>query len=460
MQFPPDFLFGAATSAYQIEGASHADGKGLSIWDVFAHTPGKTWEGQTGDVACAHYQRFREDVALMQQLGLRAYRFSISWPRILPDGTGAINEKGLAFYERLVDALLAAGIAPWLTLYHWDLPYELHLRGGWLNPEMAAWFGEYTQVVVARLSDRVRNWITLNEPQVFVGCGYKDGVHAPGLRLALPEILRVTHNVLRAHGTATQVIRAQAKTPPQVGIAPNGAHFYPATDTPADIAAARTKFCAVDAPDMWNNTWFMDPIFFGHYPEDGLRLFADVMPPVSEADLHCIHQPPDIYCWNMYFGMPVSAEPGTGRPRVTHQIGAAAQTFFQWPVTPEAFYWCARFAYERYQKPIYVTENGMAGLDWVHRDGAVHDPQRIDFLTRYLGVLARAIADGVDVRGYFQWSLLDNIEWAEGVKQRFGLVYVDFATQQRVLKDSAYWYRDLIARTRTGNIGDTAEKSE
>ncbi len=450
MQFPPDFLFGAATAAYQIEGAPQADGKGPSIWDVFAHTPGKTWESQTGDVACDHYRRYREDVALLRQLGVGAYRFSVSWPRILPAGVGAVNEKGLAFYDRLVDALLAAGIQPWLTLYHWDLPYELHLRGGWLNPDIAAWFAEYTRAVVDRLSDRVRHWITLNEPQVFVNCGYKDGAHAPGLRLALPELLRVAHNALRAHGAATQVIRAHAKTAACVGIAPNGAHFFPATETAADVAAARAKFHAVDAPDMWNNAWFADPIFFGRYPEDGLRLFGDAMPPVSEDDLREMHQVPDVYCWNMYFGRPVAADPATGRPTVLPQPVGAPLTHFHWPVTPAAFSWSARFIYERYQTPIYVTENGMAGLDWVHRDGAVHDPQRIDFLTQYLAALAQAIATGVDVRGYFHWSLLDNIEWAEGVKQRFGLVYVDFADQRRVPKDSFAWYRDLIARTRAG----------
>jgi beta-glucosidase len=443
MPFPSNFVWGAAAASYQIEGGAYADGKGRSVWDVFSHWPGKVWNGDTGDVATDHYHRYVEDARLMGALGLHAYRLSVSWPRVLPEGIGALNEAGLAFYDRLIDALLAHDVQPWITLFHWDYPAALYARGGWLNPNSADWFAEYTGAVVDRLSDRVSHWMTLNEPQVFIGLGHQSGVHAPGLVLPFADILRAAHHALLAHGKAVQVLRARAKTPPMVGAAPVGVVEIPVDARTEEVEAARTCSFSITSKDVWNNTWFADPMVFGTYPEDGLRLFADDLPRVRPGDMETIHQPLDFYGFNIYQGQPVRALPGSGCEPVPTPEGPAL-TAMDWRVTPDALYWGPRFLYERYGLPIVVTENGMANCDWIHRDGQVHDPQRIDFLTRYLQAYERAIDDGVDGRGYFVWSIMDNFEWAYGYSRRFGLVYVDFTTGQRIPKDSAYWYRDLI----------------
>ena len=443
MTFPKDFIWGAASASYQVEGAAYEDGKGLNVWDMFCRTPGKVWESCTGDVACDQYHRFKEDVTLMKELGLKAHRFSISWSRVLPEGTGKPNPKGLAYYDALVDALLAAGITPWVTLFHWDYPYELFCRGGWLNPESPAWFAEYASLIVKQLSDRVQHWMTINEPQVFLHLGHVDGTHAPGLKLDWPEVLRAAHNTLLAHGRAVQVIRAEAKKTPTVGFAPVGVTSIPVSDSPADIEAARRGMFSVYEKSLWMNTWFSDPIFLKQYPEDGLALFGSALPKVDPGDMEIIGQPLDFYGMNTYQGEYVRAG-RDGVPELVPMPNTRPQTHYYWSITPEALYWGPRFFYEQYKKPIVVTENGMSNTDWIHQDGKVHDPQRIDYTQRYLTQLKKACADGVEVKGYFHWSIMDNFEWAAGYRQRFGMVYVDYPTQKRVPKDSAYWYKDVI----------------
>jgi len=445
MAFPKDFVWGAAAASYQLEGGAFEDGKGLSVWDVFCRKEGAVWQGHTGDVACDHYHRYREDVALMKALGLKGYRLSISWPRVLPEGVGAVNEKGLDFYERLVDELLAAGVEPWVTLFHWDYPFELFCRGGWLSPDSPAWFAEYTRAVVERLSDRVSHWMTLNEPQCFIGLGHQTGIHAPGLRLGMMEVLRAAHNALLAHGMSVQAIRAGAKSEPQVGMAPASRVCVPASEEPADVEAARRAMFSVASRDMFNNTWWLDPIFFGRYPEDGLELFGRDAPEVRQGDMETISQPLDFFGCNIYNGRTVRAGED-GRPEgVPLPPGYAITHQGDWPVVPASLYWGPRFFYERYGLPVVITENGHQNLDSVALDGRVHDPQRIDYLNRYLLELERAVGDGVDVRGYFTWTIMDNFEWAYGYKIRVGLVYVDYTTLERVPKDSFYWYRKVIA---------------
>ncbi len=453
MGFPQDFVWGAAAASYQIEGAAYEDGKGLSVWDTFCRKPGSIWNGHTGDAACDHYHRYAEDVALMQQIGLQAYRMSISWPRVMPNGTGAVNPKGLEFYDRLIDTLLAAQITPYVTLFHWDYPYELYCRGGWLNPDSSAWFADYTKVVVEKLSDRVKHWMTFNEPQVFIGLGHQEGTHAPGDKLDYPQILRMGHNMLLAHGKSVQVIRATSKSPCQVGYAPVGIVKYPASDRPEDVAAARASMFAIEGKHWrpmtsnkhcWSNTWWMDPVLLGHYPDDGLKVYAADLPDIKPGDMQTICQPIDFLGINVYFGWKAELRNDGTIQDAALPVGYPT-TSFRWGVSPEVLYWGPKFFWERYKLPIVITENGMSNVDWIALDGKVHDPQRIDFLHRYLRELRRASAEGVPIAGYFQWSIMDNFEWAEGYRERFGLVYVDYPTQQRVLKDSAYWYKDVIA---------------
>lgn len=441
--FPEGFVWGAAAASYQIEGAAAEDGKGPSTWDMFCRKPDAIWNGQNGDVACDHYHRYREDVALMRTLGLKAYRLSISWPRVLPEGVGAVNEAGLAFYDRLVDALLEAGVTPWVTLFHWDFPLALYYRGGWLNRDSAHWFAEYTERVVRRLSDRVRCWMTLNEPQVFIGAGHYEGRHAPGDQLAFREVLRAGHHCLLAHGRAVQAIRANARVTPEIGMAPVGLPKCPASDRPEDVAAARAATFACAERTTWTNTWWMDPVFLGAYPEDGVRFYGADAPEVPSGDMEIIRQPLDFFGVNIYESHLVRAEGDRAVP-VARPVGFPISAF-EWGVTPEALYWGPRFFYERYQKPIVITENGVSTRDWISLDGKVHDPARIDFTKRYLRELARAIRDGVAARGYFHWSFIDNFEWAHGFKHRFGLVFCDYPTQRRVPKDSAEWYSRVIA---------------
>lgn len=450
--FPSGFLWGVASAAYQVEGAGGPAHRGDSVWDHFARTSGRVRDPQLAPEGIRQVERLEEDVALIAGLGVGAYRCSISWPRVLPEGRGRVNVEGLAYYDRLVDALLAAGVAPWITLFHWDLPLVLHRRGGWTNREVADWFADYTAVVVDRLSDRVQHWMTLNEPQVFLGHGYADGIHAPGYTWPRADVLLATHHVLMAHGRAVQVIRARSQRPPTIGWAPVGVSQYPATDTAADIEAARRATFTVKGGPGWasSNTWYSDPVVLGEYPEDGLRVFGKDVPRFKPEDMSIIRQPLDFYGINVYQGRPVRATPDGGWEEVPLGPGYP-HTYFQWPVTPEVLYWTPKFLYERYQLPLYVTENGLASMDWVHRDGTVPDPGRIDFLSRYLEQLARSTKDGADVRGYFHWSIFDNLEWAEGTRMRFGLVHVDYTTFERTPKQSYAWYRNVV-RTNGASI--------
>jgi len=443
MSFPANFIWGAAAASYQIEGAWNEGGKGASVWDMLAHQPSKVWEGHTGDVACDHYHRYQEDVDIMAGLGLNAYRLSLSWPRIMPEGTGAINKVGLDFYDKLIDKLLEKKVQPWVTLFHWDYPYDLFMRGGWLNPDSPKWFAEYTSVVMDRLSDRVSHWMTLNEPQCFIGMGHLTGEHAPGLKLGFTEVLMAAHHALMAHGAAVQVIRSKARIKPEVGWAPVGPTSYPKTNSPADIDAARQMSNAVWDGNFWNSTWWGDPPVLGHYPEEGLKAYGKAVPKFKASDFDLIKQPLDFYGTNIYQGMCVEAGPD-GKPKIVSYPTGHPHTHFTWKVSPEILYWGPKFITERYHLPTVITENGLSCCDWVGLDGQVHDEARIDFLTRYLRQVGKAIDDGVDIRGYFQWSIMDNFEWAEGYKHRFGLVHVDFTTQKRTLKNSAHWYRELI----------------
>lgn len=447
MGFAKDFVWGAATSSYQIEGTGRDFGKGQNIWDVFTKEPGRVYEGHTGDIACDHYHRFREDVAYMKELGLKGYRFSIDWSRVLPEGTGKVNEKGIDFYNALIDELLEQGIEPYITLYHWELPYEIYKRGGWMNPEIVEWFGQYARLVAERFSDRVKYFFTLNEPQCFVGLGFLQGCHAPGVKAPLRDTFEMAHNALKAHGRAVQMLRAYGKQNVQIGYAPTSGMCYPEKETPKDIEAARKALFAL--PDdlsnwTWNVSWWSDPVILGKYPEEGMKKYEKYLPVITDEDMKLISQPIDFYGQNIYNGRCIRM--GTdGRPEEVRRPAGFPKTATNWPVTPEALYWGPKFLYERYRKPIYITENGMACHDTVSQDGNVHDPNRIDFLARYLKNLKRA-AEEIDIRGYFQWSLMDNFEWDKGYAERFGIIYVDFETQERIWKDSAYWYRDLIRR--------------
>lgn len=447
MGFAKDFVWGAATSSYQIEGTGRDSGKGQNIWDVFTKEPGRVYEGHTGDIACDHYHRFREDVAYMKELGLKGYRFSIGWSRVLPEGTGKVNEKGIDFYNALIDELLEQGIEPYITLYHWELPYEIYKRGGWMNPEIVEWFGQYARLVAERFSDRVKYFFTLNEPQCFVGLGFLQGCHAPGVKAPLRDTFEMAHNALKAHGRAVQMLRAYGKQNVQIGYAPTSGMCYPEKETPKDIEAARKALFAL--PDdlsnwTWNVSWWSDPVILGKYPEEGMKKYEKYLPVITDEDMKLISQPIDFYGQNIYNGRCIRM--GTdGRPEEVRRPAGFPKTATNWPVTPEALYWGPKFLYERYRKPIYITENGRACHDTVSQDGKVHDPNRIDFLARYLKNLKRA-AEEIDIRGYFQWSLMDNFEWDKGYAERFGIIYVDFETQERIWKDSAYWYRDLIRR--------------
>jgi beta-glucosidase len=442
--FPPDFAWGVATAAYQIEGAPTADGKGPSVWDMFCGKPGAIWGAQRGDVACDHYARWKEDIALMKELGIKAYRFSAAWTRIIPEGAGAVNGKGIDFYSRLVDGLLAAGIEPWLTLFHWDYPLALYHKGGWLNRESADWFSAYADVMTRALSDRVTHWMTLNEPQCFIGLGHQIGLHAPGDRLRFDEVLRAAHHALLAHGRGVQAIRAAARAPASIGLAPVGIIRMPATDSAADIDAARRATSSVTRRDCFSNTWWLDPIFKGRYPDDGLALFGDAAPRVHEGDMATIAQALDFFGVNIYNGSYVKAGKDGLPEDVPFPAGYPKTTFDNWPVVASSIYWGPRFLHERYGLPIVITENGHQNGDIVSLDGKVHDPQRIDYVQRYLRELRHAAVDGVPVKGYFQWCFTDNFEWQLGDSSRNGIVFTDYATQARIPKDSALWYREVI----------------
>jgi beta-glucosidase len=438
------FTWGASTSAYQIEGAWNTDGKGPSIWDTYCREEGKILHGDRGDIACDHYNRYKEDVGLMQDIGLQSYRFSISWPRVIPNGTGAVNTKGLEFYDRLVDELLAKGIDPLVTLFHWDYPLALLHRGGWLNADSPKWYADYVAVMVEQLGDRVEKWITFNEPQVFINEGHLNDFHAPGLKLSLTDTLRAGHHVLLAHGLGCQALRQHASKTPKIGWAPAGKTWAPASDKPEDIAAAHAMTFGVPNKDVFNDPWWSDPVVLGHYPEAGLKRYGDAMIDFDPVDMQTICQPIDFLAINLYF-CESKVTAGPNGPETTPYDGNTPRTMMDWPITPEVLYWSTKWNYERYKLPMIISENGLAATDWVQADGAVHDAHRIDFYSAYLKQLKRAMNEGVDMIGYYAWSLMDNFEWSQGYRQRFGLIHVDMETGKRTLKDSAHWYREVIA---------------
>ncbi|MFF4876028.1 GH1 family beta-glucosidase [Micromonospora sp. NPDC000668] len=440
-EFPAGFRWGVSTSAHQIEGATTADGRGPSIWDTFAHSPGRISDGSTGEVACDHYHRHTEDVSLLAGLGVSGYRFSIAWPRVQPTGSGAANTAGLDFYDRLVDDLLAAGIDPVATLYHWDLPQPLEDAGGWLHRDTAARFAEYAEKTAARLGDRVRLWITLNEPFVHMSFGYGLGVHAPG-RMLLFDAFPVAHHQLLGHGLAVAALRTRTASP--VAIANNYSPLRVLGDSDADRAAG-------EAYQALHNRLFTDPLLGRGYPE--LPGFdASVIHP---GDLDTIAAPIDALGVNYYNPTGVrAAEEGSPLPFELVPLEGYPRTAFDWPVVPDGLHdllgWL-RDTYGDALPPIEITESGCAYDDTPDPDGRVSDPDRIAYLDGHLRAVRAAIDDGVDVRGYFVWSLLDNWEWAEGFTKRFGLVHVDYATQTRTPKSSYTWLRDVIAAGRPGS---------
>ena len=446
VRFPDSFLWGAATSAYQIEGSPLADGAGPSIWQRFSHSPGLTANGETGDVACDHYRRWRDDIAVMKELGLNAYRFSVSWSRVLPAGTGAVNERGLDFYRQLVDGLLDAGIAPNATLYHWDLPAALDDRGGWLNRDIADWFADYARVMFKALGDRVPMWATLNEPWVVTDGGYLHGALAPGHR-NLYEAPIATHNLMRAHGAAVRVYRAEAKK--AIGLVVNLEPKYPASDREEDIIATRRA-------DAYMNRQYLDPALLGSYPDELREIFGDAWPEWPAADMAAITQPIDFlgvnyYTRNVTEHWPLALPLGSRGARQAH----ATYTETGWEVHAPSLTRILVWVKERYGAiPLYVTENGAAFYDPPKTiDGAIEDPLRIDYYRHHLRAVADAMQQGVDLRGYYAWSLLDNFEWSLGFSKRFGIVHVDYETLARTIKASGRFYADVI-RTRGAALDD------
>ena len=443
--FCDDFVWGVASSAYQVEGRDPEDGCGKNIWDTFAEE-GRILDGKDAYTACDHMHRYKEDYKLMKLLGIKAYRFSMSWARILPEGTGKVNEKAIAMYRDMILSMKENGIEPYITMYHWEFPQALQDKGGWLNEDVIQWFGEYAKVVAENFSDICEYFITLNEPECFVGLGHLSGVHAPGLKLPYKDVFKIAHNALRAHGQAVINLRKYASRPIKVGYAPTCGMAYPATDSPEDIEAARKTLFGFHQPMdnwTWNVAWFNDPVFLGKYPEEGLKKFAEYLPEITDEDMKLISQPLDFMGQNIYNGY-MMRQGEDGEPEYVDREAGAAKTAAGWPVTPECFYYGVKFLYERYHLPLYITENGMSCHDDVSLDGRVHDPNRQNFLDLYISALQRANDDGADVRGYFLWTFLDNFEWDKGYTERFGIVYVDFKTQKRIVKDSAFWYQKII----------------
>jgi len=446
MPFPDGFAWGTATSSYQIEGAVHEDGRGTSIWDTFAHTPGKVANGENADVACDHYHRWADDVDLIASYGLTDYRFSISWPRIQPDGRGAPNQRGLDFYRRLVDRLVERGVRPMATLFHWDLPQALQDDGaGWQNREVGERFAEYAAIVYDALGDRVARWLTHNEPWCTAALGHRIGIHAPGIRDAAAE-LRVAHHVLRSHGLAVEAYRASGLAAP-IGIALNLYPTYPQDDTDADRAAAALA-------DAYGNGWYLDPVLRGTYPADLLAYFAERYPTdwLRDGDLERMAQPIDFLGVN-YYSRSVVRAPRDGeaaefawvsRPEPEPGVPTSSMG---WEMVPDSLLdLLVRLKADYGSTPIMITENGCSLDDVVDADGAVHDARRVEFYRTHLMAVEEAIARGVDVRGFFAWSLMDNFEWSEGYRRRFGITYIDYATQRRIPKDSARWLAEVARR--------------
>lgn len=441
-KFPKDFLWGAACASYQCEGAWNADGKGPNIWDDFTHDTQfpHIKNGDTGDIACDTYHRFREDVAMLKQHNMSNYRFSISWARVIPDGDGEVNEKGLQFYDDLVNELISNGIQPMITLYHWDLPSALQTKGGWLNPDIVKTFGRYARIVAERFLGRVKMYMTINEPQCISGLGYLSGDHAPGWKMNETAVLQVYHNLALAHSEAYRQIK-EVDPDATVGVVSCGRMCYPVKDTPAGREAAYRETFSMKEDGRWvfTHNVFLDPLILGKYDDDVPQVVKDFVAAVPKENWDAM-QKPDFVGFNVYHGDPVEEDGSysvlpAGFPR----------TALKWSITPEVMHYSPMHLYRRYGLPVFVTENGLSCNDKVYLDGKVHDPDRIDFLTRYLRELSKAVQEGTPVMGYLQWSLLDNFEWAEGYQDRFGLIYVDYPTGTRIPKDSARWYAEVIA---------------
>lgn len=440
--FCKDFLWGAASAAHQIEGAYLEDGKGMGIWDTFEQKTGYIIRNENGNVACDHYHRYREDVAIMKELGLKSYRFSVSWPRVMPEGYGTVNEKGLQFYIDLVNELTEAGIEPMVTLFHWNLPTAIYELGGWENPQVVDWFEQYTDVVTTALGKKVKYWMTFNEPQLFIGAGLNAGVFAPFEKKSTEALMRISKNVYLAHGKAVRIIRKNCQNS-IVGMAPTGEIVIPRDMNAESIERARKLTFSMKKESFTSSiTWWSDPVFFGKIPEDAQAIFGECLPVLTEEEWEIVTEPLDFYGFNIYQGLEDLDSTEEYGP---YAYPGSPKTSMDWNVTPEVLYWSCRFLYERYGKPIMITENGMSSFDWVSLDGKVHDPNRIDFLHRYLRSIKDAVSEGIPVLGYQYWSIMDNFEWINGYDKRFGLVYVDYRTQKRTIKDSAYWYRDVIA---------------
>jgi len=452
MCFPKDFLWGAGTSAYQIEGAWDEDGKTESIWDHFAHAKGNISNGETGDIACDHYHRWSDDIALMKSIGINAYRFSISWPRVLPHGRGIVNQKGLDFYARLVDGLLESGIVPFITLFHWDLPQALQNEGGFAARSTTEAFLEYADAVTRRLGDRVSNWITHNEPSVFTYIGHKYGKHAPGLQDSYTA-LRVAHHLLLSHGKSIPVIRANCPAA-KVGMAMNVNYNLPASASRFDYAVWQYDY------GMWTR-WFLDPLYGRNYPPDLVEREIEIgeLPPeglnfVQDGDLKAISTPTDFLGINYYtrqLSRDAAVPENINAPVSVFQLSPSAENWQEmegWEVYPDGLSKVLSWLYYEYQpQALYITENGASWSDAPDENGQVKDARRISFLERHLASAHEALQSGIPLKGYFAWSLLDNFEWGYGFSQRFGLTWVDFETQKRILKDSAWWYRDFIAKS-------------
>lgn len=440
--FPRHFLWGASTASYQIEGAVNEDGRGLSIWDTFAATPGNTYAGHTGAVADDHYHRMEQDIALLSDLGLNAYRFSVAWPRILPNGTGQVNERGLDFYDRLVDTLLVRSITPVLTLYHWDLPVALHDKGGWLNRDTAYAFADYAEVVARRLGDRVPYWITLNEPWCSAYLGYGNGEHAPGMRDMRSAVI-AAHHLLLGHGLAMPRIAAATRSGAQAGITLNLTTTLAADDRPETREAVR-------AADAFSNGWFLDPVFRGEYPQGFFEQLQTPPPPIQDGDMQTIAAPMQFLGINYYQparvrGFGAGEDTRGQRFDSAPRLSGAEYTEMGWEVYPQGLTDLLVRLTREYNPPsMLITENGAAFADTVNDQGRVADPRREAYVRAHIDAIAKAMAQGAPIHGYLLWSLLDNFEWAHGYSKRFGIVYVDYETQQRIVKDSGRWYAEFV----------------
>ncbi len=442
--FPSDFLWGSATASYQVEGAVKEDGRGTTIWDTFAHTAGKTHNGDTGDIATDSYHRYPEDIALMKDLGLKTCRFSVAWSRIFPTGTGQPNQKGIDHYRKFAEALLAAGIQPYCTLFHWDLPQPLEDRGGWQSKDTSKAFAEYAGYTAGKLSDLVSHFMTMNEIQTFVDLGYASGVHAPGLKLNGAGVAQVRHNAVLAHGLSVGAIRAAARAGTKVGSAENLAATTPVYNAPEHIAAARIAI-------KEENAGYLNVMRTGQYTDRYLRTLGADVPKFTPEELKAIGSPLDFQGINIYQPRFVRASGNADGYEVVPNPASYPHMFSEWlTIGPEALYWVPKLACETWGiREMYITENGASSSDTVAADGQIYDTDRVMYLKNYLANLQRAVSEGVPVKGYFCWSLLDNYEWADGYEKRFGITYVDFATQKRTPKLSSHFYKHLI---RTGAL--------